>query len=112
MDDCKKTTILRAWSKDLVMKRMDLQKIPIWVSLPGLPFHYWSTESLSAIGSVLGKPLYTDRYTKSRERLSYTRICIEVDASEPLQDSIIIEKEDGGEFIQKVLFDWKPLRLM
>lgn len=51
-----------------------------------------------------------DRYTKSRERLSYARLCIQVNASEPLQNTITIEKEDGGEFTQKVLFDWKPLR--
>lgn len=87
------------------MERIDLQKIPIWVSMPGLPFQYWAPESLSAIGSVLGKPLYTDRHTKQRERLSYARLCVEINAKDPLLDQITIEKENGSEFIQKMKYD-------
>lgn len=62
--------LLRAWSPDANMERINMKTIPVWVSLPGLPFQYWSGENLSVIGSVLGRPLYTDRYTKSKERLS------------------------------------------
>lgn len=101
--------ILRAWSKEVALERTNLHKVLIWVSLPGLPFQYWSSKSFNIIGSMLDKPLYIDSYTKSRERLAYDRLCIEIDASEPLQDVVIIEKENGKELTHKVLYEWKLL---
>lgn len=38
----KRPLILCALSKKVAIERMDLQKIPLWVSLPGLPLQYWA----------------------------------------------------------------------
>lgn len=102
--------LLRAWNPDIEMERINLQSILVWVSLPGLPFQFWSGENLSVIGSVLGKPLYTDRHTKSRERLSYARLCVKVYAGNSFQDSIVIQTEDERCHTQKVVYDWKLVR--
>lgn len=102
--------ILRAWSKHVEMEKVNLKTIPMWVSLLGLPFQYWSAENLSIIGSVLGKPLYTNQYTKSWERLSCARLCIEINADEPLRETINIHTNKGERHTQRVVYDWKPSR--
>lgn len=96
---------LRAWNPKLQMEKMSMRSIPLWVYLPGLPFQYWSTKNLSVIGSVIGRPLYIDRLTKTRERLSYARISVEVDAKEPLMDTVTISNVDEEKHIQKIIYN-------
>ena len=43
------------------------------------PLDYWAEEGLSYIASAVGKPLYADTMTISCMRLSFARICVEVD---------------------------------
>ncbi|XP_043724094.1 protein DGS1, mitochondrial-like [Telopea speciosissima] len=73
----KRPMILRPWSPDVCLEKVNLCYVPVWVSLPNLPFHFWSPEALSSIGSVIGKPIVTDKMTSSMERLSYARLCVE-----------------------------------
>lgn len=91
------------------MVKVTMDTISIWVSLPNLPFNFWNKEALSTICSVLGKPLFSNRYTM-KERLSYSRVCVEIDARRVLKDSFTILLEDGSSFVQKVIYDWKPPR--
>ncbi|XP_043696720.1 uncharacterized protein LOC122647361 [Telopea speciosissima] len=89
------------------MERVNLCSVPVWVSLPNLPFHFWSVEALSSIGSVIGKPIVTDKMTRSMERLSYARMCVEVSAFSDLPSSIPVYGDDGLSFHQRVVYDWK-----
>lgn len=45
---------------------------------------YWAAQGLSHLASAVGKPLYTDNMTASRSRISYARLCFEVDAAKEL----------------------------
>lgn len=92
----RKPLFFRAWNPNLEMEKINLKAIPIWVSQLGLPFQFWSKENLTTIGSVIGKPLYIDRFTKSRERLSYARLCVKIDAAKDLSNTVTIITEDGG----------------
>ncbi|CAB4273457.1 unnamed protein product [Prunus armeniaca] len=47
----------------------------------------WSVDGLGYVPSVVGKPLYVDSLTKSKRRLSYARICVELDATDELIDT-------------------------
>ncbi|XP_043717563.1 uncharacterized protein LOC122665474 [Telopea speciosissima] len=100
--------ILRPWSPDVCLERVDLCSVPVWVSLPNLTFHFWSSEALSSIGSVIGKPIITDKMTRSMERLSYARLCVEVSANEELPLSVPVYGDGGFVFNQRVVYDWKP----
>ncbi|XP_043687595.1 uncharacterized protein LOC122638812 [Telopea speciosissima] len=100
--------ILRPWSPKVCLERVDLFSVPVWVSLPNLPFHYWSADALSSIGSVIGKPIVTDKMTRSMERLSYARLCVEVSADRDLPSFVPVYGDDGLVFYQKVVYDWKP----
>ena len=59
----------------------DVSSVPIWIQLPGLPLDCWNARSLGKIVSKVGKPITTDRLTLTKERLSFARVLVEVDAS-------------------------------
>lgn len=56
-----------------------------------LPVGYWSIEGFSKVASAIGKPIRTDNYTANVDKISYARILIEVDVSQPLPDHIHIK---------------------
>lgn len=100
-----KPLLLRPWTVELELKKLNIHKIPVWVSFPNLPFQFWSTGAISIIGSVIGKPLFTDKYTTRKERLLYTQMCIEVDAKECRKNHAIVATEDGKSFVHPVTYD-------
>ncbi|KAK1326416.1 hypothetical protein QJS10_CPA01g01883 [Acorus calamus] len=100
--------ILRKWSPEVRMEQERLSSIPIWIRLPNLPLHLWEEDCLSRIGSIFGIPLYADSATLRCSRASYARICVEVQASTTLPDSILVEVSPGLRESFKVDYDWKP----
>jgi hypothetical protein len=52
----------------------DLARVPVWVRLYNVPLKYWT----------IGGPLHADHTTLLRKRLSYARVCVEIDASKTL----------------------------
>ena len=76
---------------------------------PNLPLHLWGAKSLGKIFSILGKPLVTDECTAKKLRISYARVLIEVDITQPFKESIKIKDGKGGSIVQPVEFEWRPL---
>ncbi|KAK1278394.1 hypothetical protein QJS04_geneDACA016571 [Acorus gramineus] len=101
--------IIRKWSPEVRMEQERLSSIPIWVRLPNLPLHLWEEDSLSRIGSTIGVPLYVDSATLRCTRASYARICVEVQASKVLPDSVLVEVSPGHRESFKLDYDWKPI---
>lgn len=75
------------YGRPLVLKPMteyfdftsaEMYTVPIWVKFPNLPLKCWSTNCLSKIASVLGRPIQSDMLTSSMERLSYPRVLIDI----------------------------------
>lgn len=83
--------------------------LPIWVCFPWLPLLYWSEENLGRIASFLGKPMCTDILTAKGERISYTRLLIEMDITQTLPESVNVEASDGSIWSQKIEYEWKPI---
>ncbi|XP_043714736.1 uncharacterized protein LOC122663097 [Telopea speciosissima] len=104
----RKPLFLRQWNRYLQPHRLDLSSLPLWVSLLGLPLHFWCEEGLSVIGSVLGNPLYSDGRTKLQDRLAFAKICVEVSADAPLPASILVVDDEGFSFNQAVHYEWTP----
>ncbi|XP_049397279.1 uncharacterized protein LOC125861414 [Solanum stenotomum] len=73
----------------------------------GLPVGYWSSEVLSKVASLIGKPLYTYSFTVAMARISYARVPVETVVSQPLLDSIEMVTATGS-FKQAVEYDWCP----
>ncbi|XP_019241489.1 PREDICTED: uncharacterized protein LOC109228125 [Nicotiana attenuata] len=60
------------------------------------------------MASVVGKPLYTDKFTAHYEKISYAMVLVEVDAAYPLPDQLEIELPFGP-MVQTIEYDWKPV---
>ncbi|KAH0679268.1 hypothetical protein KY284_020353 [Solanum tuberosum] len=64
--------------------------------------------SLSRIASVIGVPIYADECTAKQTRISYARMLIEVNVTQPLLEKIVVMDPTGNKFEQEVVYDWKP----
>jgi len=53
-----------------------ITSLPIWVRFMDLDIIHWGLASLSKLGSILGIPIKTDRYTMEKTRLSYARLLV------------------------------------
>lgn len=86
-----------------------LKEVPLWIKLPNLLLTCWSGDSLSHIGSVLGKPIRADECTSQHKRISYARLLVEIDITRPLIYKIQTEGEGGFMVDQHVLYEWVPI---
>lgn len=102
--------ILRKWSQDLRLEVDCLQSIPLWISLHGLPLHIWTRTCIAKLCSTIGEPLYLDKMTAERKRLSFARACVLVSSMKELPESITYEDSDGRLRSVRVSYPWRPRR--
>ena len=107
--------ILRKWQQGLELAKEPQTTLPIWVNIYNLPLEYWNAEGFSYIASAVGKPLHVHKMTASRQRISYARICVEVDAAFELVKNFDIQVVDPisglPELINiRVEYQWSPTR--
>lgn len=55
---------------------------------------YWDFEGLSRIASHIGVPLFMDHLTSSSTRISFARVCVEVNVDSALPQSFFVKYED------------------
>uniref|UniRef100_A0A5B7BHC4 Uncharacterized protein n=1 Tax=Davidia involucrata TaxID=16924 RepID=A0A5B7BHC4_DAVIN len=90
-----KPLILRPWSMKMNMKNKGINFVPIWVRFPGLDLHFWAPKLIGRLASSIGSPMFTDHLTASRDKVSYARMCIKVDITKEMPNSIPIRWPDG-----------------
>nr|XP_016515889.1 PREDICTED: uncharacterized protein LOC107832538 [Nicotiana tabacum] len=100
--------ILKKWDPDFQMSKENTKNIPVWVNFPELPIKFWTVENLGRIASSIGNPICTDKLTAQEARISYARMLIEMDVSQPLPETILIELAEGNNREQKLSYDWHP----
>ncbi|KAM1263144.1 hypothetical protein PS2_027954 [Malus domestica] len=95
-------------------RKETLSKVPVWVKFFNVPLAYWSFEGLSHIASAIGKPLFADSLTESKKRISFVRICVELDTNDELIDSFDLNTlplDSSGDAIIveiRVEYQWRP----
>ncbi|XP_019225767.1 PREDICTED: uncharacterized protein LOC109207324 [Nicotiana attenuata] len=99
--------VLKYWDPNFQMKDESMRIVPIWINLPGLPIQCWAEEHLGRIASLLGKPICTDRLTAECERVSYARILVDMDITQPMPDEFCVEIPDRS-WMQSVEYEWTP----
>ncbi|XP_042029907.1 uncharacterized protein LOC121776810 [Salvia splendens] len=62
----------------------------VWCNLHALPIHLFEESMLFSIGKLFGEPIQIYLNTITRARLSYARICIEIDISKPVPEKYIL----------------------
>lgn len=82
--------------------------VPVWVTFPRLPIHFFAKPALFKIASLLGLPLRLDAATISLKRPGVARIQVELDVlkERPQQIWIGIGHNDG--FWQRVEYESVP----
>jgi len=64
--------------------------MPVWVRLHNIPLLFWNHKVLISIGNTLGKFLKIDEGKLTKCIFTFTRICVEVDLSQGLLESILL----------------------
>ncbi|KAL6565039.1 hypothetical protein OROMI_016489 [Orobanche minor] len=63
--------------------------VPLWVKIHALPPQWFDLRSLETIASSVGVFLKADDLTYNRSRLSFARVCVEVNLKNLLHDKLI-----------------------
>lgn len=61
----------------------DMEFLPSWIQIHGLPADCWTIPAMSKITSVIGKPIHTDKLTVSKKGSTYARVLVEIDMKKP-----------------------------
>lgn len=90
-----KLLILKLWHPYLKLEKDQLSTVPLWVHFYNIPIELWTGPGFSYIASSVGRPLYVDQFTESGKRISFAKICVEVDCSSPLPTSFDLKDANG-----------------
>jgi len=78
--------VIREWVPNFVPEEDHITKLTAWVQIPKLSMEYFNKQFLlHKIGQKIGRVLKVDNTTENVERGQYTRMCVEVDLTEPLR---------------------------
>ncbi|KAK1257468.1 hypothetical protein QJS04_geneDACA024716 [Acorus gramineus] len=99
--------IIQKWHPEVRLEQAKLTSIPIWIKFPTLPLNMWTPIGIGKVASLIGTPLFLDTATRMRTRISFARVCVEVQAGDPLPDFVCVKCNGEKEYLQ-VLYDWKP----
>ncbi|KAF5192562.1 hypothetical protein FRX31_017848 [Thalictrum thalictroides] len=92
---------LQKWTPDFNPELQRQSNALVWVKFPNLKQQYWEYESLMTIGRTLGAPMGVDRHTLDRHYGYFASVLIDMDLSKSIPDKVLVEVEDGEEFLQE-----------
>ena len=90
------------------MLNVQITSLPIWVKFFNIPLEYWTATSLGYIASAVGIPLHLDTLTANHSRLSYARICVEVDVNCTFPKSALLDLGNGKYSTLRIEYPWVP----
>ncbi|EOA29675.1 hypothetical protein CARUB_v10015822mg, partial [Capsella rubella] len=82
--------MVQAWSPSFDPQHDEIRTTPVWVRVSKLPVLFYHKAILMGIAEGLGKPLRVDLTTFRFERARFARICVEVDLTQPLKGSVMV----------------------
>ncbi|KAF7124737.1 hypothetical protein RHSIM_Rhsim12G0068500 [Rhododendron simsii] len=106
-----KLLVLKPWTPPMELRKEQFAKVPISVQLYQVPSVLWNAAGLSYIASAIGIPLYADALTESCKRLSYARLCVEVEVGSVLPETIDVEY-CGLTATVAVKYPWRPVKCL
>ncbi|KAF5205415.1 Ribonuclease h domain [Thalictrum thalictroides] len=99
---------LQKWTPDFNPELQRQSNALVWVKFPNLKQQYWEYESLMTIGRTLGAPMGVDRHTLDRHYGYFASVLIDMDLSKSIPDKVLVEVENGEEFLQEVVISKLP----
>ncbi|KAF7152148.1 hypothetical protein RHSIM_Rhsim01G0276400 [Rhododendron simsii] len=101
--------VLQIWNADIDYEKEVLAKLPMWIQLYSVPLQVWTAAGLSYIASSVGKHLYADEMTETAKRISYAKICVEVDVVS-LPHSVDLLTASGKTVSIAIKYPWRPAK--
>ncbi|XP_050222178.1 uncharacterized protein LOC126672273 [Mercurialis annua] len=99
--------VLKEWQRRMKFE-MEMIKFAVWIHFPKLPWEFWNATMLGRSASLCGRPMYTDQCTHDQSRLAYARVLVEMDAFGEFPQEVTMEDEEGEQFIQSIVYEWRP----
>ena len=105
-----KPLIVRKWEPGLSTLEFNMAKLPLWIQLSNVPLDFFTQREISYIASAIGNPLYMDRITANQQRLSYAKVCVEIEVNKEIPRSIEVELRNGRTVSVMVEVPWMPAK--
>lgn len=86
----------------------DMDAIPIWAHLKGMPFDLMHHKGISLVAGLVGEPKEMDEFTRNLVSLSVAHVKVERNLSEPLPSSVEIVRDSGEVITIDVQYPWIP----
>ncbi|XP_020683371.1 uncharacterized protein LOC110100275 [Dendrobium catenatum] len=103
-----KPFIFKKWTSHFSPEREEYANVPIWFKIHDLPLCCWTPTGISKIAKEIDTPLAVDALTANKTRLTYARVCVQVDSSATYPASIPITVE-GKLFNLRIQYEWHPM---
>ncbi|XP_074266678.1 uncharacterized protein LOC141589957 [Silene latifolia] len=72
-----KPIIVKPWNSEAGLVKGDVDIVPVWIRMTGIPLKFWG-DCLSSIAGLVGKFVKKDELTTEKIRLSYARVLVEL----------------------------------
>ncbi|KAA0059841.1 reverse transcriptase [Cucumis melo var. makuwa] len=99
--------LLRKWTPGIVPESFVFNSVSVWIRLGKIPMELWTEAGLAVVASAVGKPISLDLTTKERRRLSYARVCVELEGGSNMPAQITVSL-GGVDFNVSINYEWKP----
>lgn len=103
---------VRNWEPFIEQELENIQAIPVWMTIRKVPVHVFNPTGLSYIASVVGKPLLLDGPTTAKTRMSFARVCVEINPKSVLKKEITVVFDNGYKCTVEVEYAWKPAQCL
>ncbi|KAI8526275.1 hypothetical protein RHMOL_Rhmol13G0296200 [Rhododendron molle] len=103
-----KRIVIKKWHPGMHLTKGAFSSVPVWVKLYNVPLESWTEDGLNYIASYSGNPLYLDDFMQNHSRLTFSRVCIEVEAAKEIPKSFLVNLGYGEPYEIRVEVPWKP----
>ncbi|CAI9105147.1 OLC1v1004006C1 [Oldenlandia corymbosa var. corymbosa] len=75
---------VQKWDRSFDAVTNKINRMVVWIRLPGLPVHYYNQSFLRRLGRLMGKVIHIDHQTAAKSRGKFARMTIEIDMEKPV----------------------------
>lgn len=100
--------VISKWSPIVEESQLDIQSIPMWITLKHVPFRMFSWKGIGCIASVVGEPKRLHPDTILCKTFEEAKVFVEVDLSKDLPESFRFQSDKGVDATVDFIYPWLP----
>lgn len=98
---------LEEWSMEACKRKETSRMLPVWLRIPAFPACLWNKRKLASVAAAAGTPIWMDKETAERSRLTYARIKVVVDCAKKPPEGVWVSFR-GFQFWQQLSYGSMP----